>query len=134
MYVNALPIDLIGNYSKSLDLKPIIYSIIYNVSLLRGRSESLLLGYVWRPLQRHGHGVARALSRRPLRALRPEVQTQDGPYDRYAASKTPQYSCSLPLQHRIRYSKLNRFARVRTPWSWSLLGRGQTVPRYKSSP
>lgn len=43
---------------------------------------------MWRSLQRYGHGVVRALARGPVRSLRQEVQTQDGPYDCYAARKS----------------------------------------------
>lgn len=43
---------------------------------------------MWRPLQRHGHGVVRAHARRPVRTLRAKVQAQDGPYDCYAACKS----------------------------------------------
>ena len=43
---------------------------------------------MWRPLQRHGHGVVRALPRGPVRTLRQKVQAQDGPYDCYAARKS----------------------------------------------
>lgn len=105
-------------------IEPAWSPILNNLSknLLRGHTQSLLLGNLWRPLQRHGHGVIRALSRRPVRSLRPTIQAQDGPYDCYAARKWLRYHlCGrfvIVSGHNIvtdiQISKLSRYTRVYT--------------------